>query len=79
MSTTVNIHAAKTRFSQLVEAAEAGEEIVIARAGKPVARLVPLQASRSRRRLGRLADRGPVPPEFCAPLPDEVIDRFEQD
>ena len=76
---TVNIHAAKTHLSRLVDAAAAGEEILIARAGRPVARLVPLEATstRSRRRLGQLAGRIATPPDFDAPLPDEVLDSFE--
>ena len=50
--TQVNIHEAKTHFSKLVERAEAGEEIVIARAGKPVAKLVPVPAEAKPRQLG---------------------------
>jgi prevent-host-death family protein len=76
---TVNLHAAKTHFSRLVDAAAAGEEIIIAKAGKPVARLVPLTApeKRSKRRLGSLAGRAIIAPDFDAPLPDAVIDAFE--
>ncbi|MCG7363908.1 type II toxin-antitoxin system Phd/YefM family antitoxin [Roseomonas sp. ACRSG] len=76
---TVNIHAAKTHLSRLVDAAAAGEEILIARAGRPVARLVPLQdvPSQPRRQLGRLADQLTVPADFDAPLPDVVVDGFE--
>lgn len=73
----VNIHQAKTKLSQLVERAEAGEEIVIARAGKPVARLVPLTKPRARRRLGLLDGRFRIPDDFNAPLPDSVIRAFE--
>jgi prevent-host-death family protein len=78
--TTVNIHAAKTHLSRLVDAAAAGEEILIARAGKPVARLVPLETvpDRPRRRLGRLAGQFAVPGDFDNPLPPEVLDSFEQ-
>ncbi|MBA2722800.1 MAG: type II toxin-antitoxin system prevent-host-death family antitoxin, partial [Methylibium sp.] len=46
--TTVNVHEAKTQLSKLIEAVEAGEEVIIARAGKPVARLMPLEASKPR-------------------------------
>ena len=74
---TVNIHAAKTQLSRLVEAAAAGEEIIIAKAGKPVARLGPLVASQRQRRLGILAGKLSVPEDFDAPLPDEVIEAFE--
>lgn len=74
---TVNIHAAKTHLSRLVEAAAAGEEIVIARAGKPVAKLVAVEAMPRKRRLGGLAGKYTVPPDFDAPLPDAVLDAFE--
>lgn len=76
---TVNIHAAKTQLSRLVDEAAAGQEIVIARAGKPVAKLVPLTAPqpRPRRRLGGLAGQLRVPADFDAPLPDEVLGGFE--
>lgn len=76
--TTVNVHAAKTNFSRLVDQAAAGEEIIIAKAGQPVAKLAPLTAApREKRRLGVLAGRAVIPPDFDAPLPDEVIDAFE--
>jgi prevent-host-death family protein len=76
---TVNIHAAKTHFSKLVEKAASGEEIIIAKAGLPVARLVPisLDALRPRRRLGGLAGKATIPPDFDAPIPDDVLDAFE--
>jgi prevent-host-death family protein len=76
--TTINIHAAKTHLSRLVEQAAAGEEIVIAKAGKPVAKLGPLRAARGskKRRLGLLAGRLKVPDDFDAPLPPEVLDAF---
>jgi prevent-host-death family protein len=74
---TVNIHAAKTQLSRLVDAAAAGEVIIIAKAGKPLARLGPLVAPRTKRRLGILAGKLRVPEDFDAPLPDEVIAAFE--
>jgi prevent-host-death family protein len=75
---TVNVHAAKTHFSSLLDRAAAGEEIVIAKAGKPVARLTALTAGdRPARRLGRLAGRAVVPADFDAALPDAVLDGFE--
>jgi prevent-host-death family protein len=74
---TINIHAAKTQFSRLVEAAAQGEEIVIARAGVPLARLVPLEPVVKRRQLGMLAGRMTVPTDFDAPLHDDELDRFE--
>ena len=75
---TVNIHAAKTHLSRLVDAAAAGEEIVIARAGKPVARLVPLaEAKKPDRVLGILAGKLKIPDDFDAPLPEDVLALFE--
>jgi prevent-host-death family protein len=76
---TINIHAAKTQLSRLVDAAAAGEEVIIARAGKPVAKLVPLSgpADRPRRVLGAMAGRLRVPTDFDAPLPNAVLDSFE--
>jgi prevent-host-death family protein len=76
---TVNLHAAKTHFSKLVDAAAKGQEIIIAKAGKPVAKLGPLTpaGTRAKRRLGSLAGRATIPPDFDAPLPVSVIDAFE--
>jgi prevent-host-death family protein len=75
----VNLHAAKTHFSRLVDEAAAGGEIIIAKAGKPVAKLVPLTAADKRptRELGALAGRATIPEDFDAPLPDAVLDAFE--
>lgn len=72
----VNVHDAKTHLSRLLRRVAAGEEIVIARAGVPVARLVPV-VSRPDRRFG--IDRGlfEVPEDFDAPLPDAVLRDFE--
>jgi prevent-host-death family protein len=74
---TINMHAAKTQLSRLVEAAAAGEEIIIARSGKPMARLGPLAGPRQKRRLGILGGKLRVPEDFDAPLPDEVTEAFE--
>jgi prevent-host-death family protein len=73
----VNVHQAKTGLSKLVERAEAGEEIIIARAGKPAARLVPLTRARRRRRLGLLDGKFRIPDDFNAPLPESVLRAFE--
>ncbi|HYL89711.1 MAG TPA: type II toxin-antitoxin system Phd/YefM family antitoxin [Burkholderiales bacterium] len=73
----VNVHQAKTHFSRLLERAEQGEEFVIARAGKPVARLGPLHKSPTKRRLGALKGKIKVPEDFDAPLPESVLRAFE--
>ncbi len=74
--TQVGIHEAKTHLSRLLRRVAAGEEVVIARAGRPVARLVPVREARLRE-LGR--DRGvfSVPDDFDQPLPDEILRAFE--
>jgi prevent-host-death family protein len=76
-SMTVNIHEAKTQLSRLVEEVEGGREIVIARAGRPVARLVPLAAPVRRKQLGLLRGKIRVSADFDAPLPDDVLAAFE--
>jgi prevent-host-death family protein len=73
---SVNIHEAKTHLSRLVEQAAAGEEIVIAKAGKPMAKLVPLDQPEPRIQFGLLQGQGSVPDDFDAPLPDEILDAF---
>ncbi len=72
----VNIHDAKSRLSQLLERVEAGEEIVIARAGRPVARLAPLADDKPRRKLGLLDGRFRIPDDFNSPLPQEILAAF---
>ena len=71
---TVNTHAAKTQLSRLVDA---GEEIIIAISGKPVARLGPLAGPGRSHRLGILAGKLRLPEDFDASLPDELADAFE--
>jgi prevent-host-death family protein len=70
----VNVHAAKTNLSRLLERAEAGEEIVIARAGKPVAKLVPFVADRPKRVFGRLKGEIRMLPGF-----DDLDAEIERD
>jgi prevent-host-death family protein len=74
----VNVHEAKTQLSKLLARVAAGEEIVIARAGKPVARLVPIEKKRTRRVLG--LDAGKefwIADDFDGPLPPEIQKYFE--
>jgi prevent-host-death family protein len=73
---SVNIHAAKTHLSRLVERVEAGEEIVIARAGRPVARLVPYRAVREPRRPGLWREQVRLRSDFDAPDP-AIVRSFE--
>jgi len=73
------MHYAKTHFSRLVDAAARGEEIVIAKAGKPVPKLGPLSQRTRPKQLGLLAGRVVVPVEFDAPLANQVLAMFEGD
>ena len=73
----VNIYAAKTHLSRLIDRVNAGEEVIITRHGRPVARLVPAEAAKPRR-LGLLKGKGCwVADDFDAPLPDGLLDLFE--
>ncbi len=74
----VNVHEAKTQLSKLLARVAAGEEIVIARAGKPVARLVPVEPKRRRRIAGLDAGKDFwIADDFDAPLPPEIQKYFE--
>jgi prevent-host-death family protein len=75
--TTINIYEAKTQLSKLVEQAAAGEDVIIARGGKPVARLTRLQPARRTIRFGLLKGKVKVSADFDAPLPAEVLSQFE--
>ena len=74
---TVNIHEAKTHLSRLVDEVYSGEEIIIAKAGKPLAKLVALTATAKKRKLGILKGKLKAPEDFDAPLPEEVLTSFE--
>ena len=78
MGKPVNIYEAKAHFSALIDRAEGGEEIVIARAGKPVARLVPL-ARVPKRIPGRWRGQIWIADDFDAPLPPEILRSFYDD
>ncbi len=73
----LNVHDAKTNLSRLLARVENGEEVLIARAGRPVARLSPLGEPGGGRVLGRDAGAFVVPDDFDAPLPDGVVADFE--
>jgi len=73
----VNTHEAKTQFSRLLRRAAAGEEIIIAKRGVPVARLVPLPTCEPVRKLGAYRGKIKISDDFDAPLPDEILDLFE--
>ena len=75
MSEQVNIHDAKTRLSSLIARAEAGEEIIIARANKPVVRLVPVQAAPVQRQLGEAKGMVEILSDFNE-LPEDFMEHF---
>ena len=76
---TINIHAAKTHHSSLVEEAAKGEEVIIAKAGKPVARLIALEKATFDRKPGTLKHLFEIHGNFDDPLPPEVAEAFGMD
>jgi prevent-host-death family protein len=76
-STIVNIHEAKTNLSRIVDEVAAGAEVIIAKAGKPMARLSPIETPIKAKRLGQLKGKIKVPADFNAPLDDETLAQFE--
>jgi prevent-host-death family protein len=68
----INVHAAKTHLSQLLARVETGEEVVIGRAGHPVARLIPFRAGGVRRHFGGWRGRAWISDDFDAPLPESI-------
>jgi prevent-host-death family protein len=73
----INIHEAKTQLSKLIEAVETGEEIIIARAGKPVAKLVPFVPVKVLRKPGLMKGKFEIPDSFFDPLPNDILEYFE--
>jgi prevent-host-death family protein len=72
----VNVHEAKTHLSKLLERVALGEEVIIAKAGKPVAKLVAIPEKRARFKLGSARGEFVVPDDFNDPLPKEIEDLF---
>lgn len=77
MVKTVNVHEAKTHLSRLLEQVRQGEEVVIAKAGKPVARLVPVVEKPKRRRPGSARGQIKIAEDFDGPLPQDMQRFFE--
>lgn len=73
----VNMHQAKTQFSKLVESAINGEEVIIAKSRKPVAKIVPIYTERPKRRMGALKGKIKIADDFDAPLSDDILKSFE--
>jgi prevent-host-death family protein len=74
---TLNIHDAKTHFSKLIEAVVHGEQVIIARAGKPVAKLIAIGAQVQARKPGALKGKINIAEDFDAPLPEDIAAAFE--
>ncbi len=73
----VNVYAAKTQLSRLIDLAMAGQEIVITRHGRPVARLIGAEATVAPRKLGLMRGRIRIGEDFDAPLPEAILQSFE--
>jgi prevent-host-death family protein len=74
----VNVYEAKTRLSALLDEVSKGSSFIIAKSGKPVARLCPIEPPKRRKsRIGFMKGRIKLAPDFDAPLPDEVLKLFE--
>lgn len=78
MEKIVNIHEAKTHLSRLLVRVMGGEEVVIAKAGKPVARLIPFKEPPANREPGTAEGKIVISPDFDEPLPDHVLEAFEE-
>ena len=74
---SVNVHEAKTHLSRLLERVAAGEEILISKAGKPMAKLTPLSKPQNNRVPGLDKAVIQIPDDFDAPLPDDLLELFE--
>jgi prevent-host-death family protein len=79
VATVINIHEAKTHLSRIVEEVAAGKEVVIAKAGKPMARLVPMKQGVTKKHLGLLKGKIKIPSDFNKALPETVMRLFERD
>ena len=78
MPTVVNVHEAKTHLSRLLERVRQGEEIIVAKAGKPIARLLPVGPGATRRVPGSARGQLEIGVDFDAPLADDVLAAFER-
>ncbi|MFQ5641671.1 MAG: type II toxin-antitoxin system Phd/YefM family antitoxin [bacterium] len=74
---SINIHEAKTQLSRIAEDVAAGEEIIVAKAGKPKMKLVPIDSRKKKIKFGALKGKIHICEDFDAPLPQEILDAFE--
>lgn len=75
--TVINIHQAKTHFSKIIDQVMQGEEIIIAKAGKPAAKLIPIDTKKPARKPGILKGKITISADFDTPLSDDILDSFE--
>jgi len=75
---TYTVHDAKTNLSKLIEQAEAGEEVIIARRDKPAVRLVPIADAKPQRRFGAYRGQITIDDAFFEPLPEEELRAWEE-
>jgi prevent-host-death family protein len=78
MTLEVNIHEAKTHLSKLLQRVMAGEEIIIAKSGVPVARIIPIMPGKSKRTAGSAKGKLWIAPDFDEPLSEELLQAFEE-
>ncbi|NPV53381.1 MAG: type II toxin-antitoxin system Phd/YefM family antitoxin [Firmicutes bacterium] len=78
MPIRVNVHEAKTQLSMLLARVKNGEEIIIAKAGKPIARLTPVMEPPARRVPGKAKGMVTLSPDFDEPLPESILEAFEK-
>jgi len=78
MSVTVNIHDAKTHFSRLLARVSEGEEVIIAKAGRPIARLVAIVQKPKQRLPGSAKEKLVLSEDFDSPLPNEILKTFAE-
>ncbi len=76
MATQVNISEAKSKFSKLINQVIAGEEIIVAKSGKPVAKIVPIEKPTQNRKPGSAKGKITIADDFDAPLPEEILREF---
>lgn len=76
-SSSVNVYTAKTQLSRILTQVENGEEVIITRSGRPVAKLVSLKQGQGPRKLGALKGRIRIAHDFDEPLPKDILDAFE--
>lgn len=74
----INVHEAKTHFSKLLERVNNGEEVIIAKAGSPIARLVPIGEKPKKRVVGSAQGKVAIADNFDVPLPESILSAFER-